>query len=332
MDRRQWLRLVSAGSCAATLATRRSLASPKACQHGVVIATWPFGLEACQKSYETLIDPARKGKPQRLLDAVEAGIRVTESDPANRWVGIGGYPNAEGGLQLEACIMDGQRPRQRSGSVAGLVGYGHPISVARKVMEETPHAIFVGEDAARFAKDQGCETAQTPHPDALQAWKEWKAKQAEGKEAPKVPGQDHDTITLLAWSPTREIAGGCSTSGLAFKMPGRVGDSPIVGGGLYVDPKVGAAGATGTGENILRYCGSFLAVEKMRQGATPEQALREVIARIAEGEQRPPSELSINFLAIDQQGNFAAVGTDADFQISVVSDGEGSRQPAIRIV
>jgi N4-(beta-N-acetylglucosaminyl)-L-asparaginase len=115
-------------------------------------------------------------------------------------------------------------------------------------------------------------------------------------------------------------------------MPGRVGDSPIVGGGLYVDPKVGAAGATGTGENILRYCGSFLAVEKMRQGATPEQALREVIGRIAEGEQRPPSELSINFLAIDQQGNFAAVGTDADYQISVVIDGEGSRQPAIRIV
>ncbi len=284
----------------------------------LVIATWPFGLDACKESLKVL---GQNGKS--AMDAVEAGIRITEADVTNRWVGIGGYPNADGVLQLDACVMDGQRPRQRSGAVACLEGYAHPISVARLVMEKTPHALFVGQDAARFAKQHGCETAVTPCEEAKKEWMEWKKEQA--KKPVSTPTslnpQGHDTITLLALSEDGHIAGGCSTSGLKYKMPGRVGDSPIVGGGLYVDEKVGAAGATGTGENILRYCGTFLAVEFMRAGDTPEMACRKVIARIIEGEARPASELSVNFIALDKQGRFGAAGTDVDFILSVASKG-----------
>ena len=292
----------------------------------VVIATWPFGLDACRESFRVL---GLAGKS--ALDAVEAGIRITEADVTNRWVGIGGYPNAEGVLQLDACVMDGARTRQRTGAVACLEGYAHPISVARLVMEKTPHALFVGSDAAKFAKQHGCETAVTPVPEARREWEEWKRQQTKQGTNPQSPVQGHDTITLLALAADGHMAGGCSTSGLKFKMPGRVGDSPIIGGGLYVDEKIGAAGATGTGENIMRYCGTFLAVELMRAGATPEEACRKVIERIAEGEQRPPSELSVNFLALDRQGRYAAVGTDADFVLSVVATGVDGRFPAKQV-
>ncbi len=280
----------------------------------LVVATWPFGIDACKKSLEVLGEPNRTA-----MDAVEAGIRVTEADVSNRWVGIGGYPNAEGVLQLDACVMDGQRARQRSGAVAALVGYAHPISVARLVMEKTPHALFVGDDAAKFAASYRCETAQTPCEEAKKEWEQWKKEQAAtGKKPVSIEG--HDTIALLALSRDGHIAGGCSTSGLKYKMPGRVGDSPIIGGGLYVDEKVGAAGATGTGENILRYCGTFLAVEFMRAGASPEEACRKVIQRIIEGEQRPAAELSVNFIAIDKDGRFGAAGTDADFILAVATE------------
>lgn len=278
----------------------------------LVIATWPFGLDACKEGHRLLT----QGK--RAMDAVESGIRITEADLTNRWVGIGGYPNAEGVLQLDACVMDGERPRQRSGSVACLEGFKHPISVARLVMEKTPHAIFVGQDAGKLAKKFQCETAETPCPEAKAEWEAWVKKNGGKIPGPNDNPAGHDTIALLALSADGHIAGGCSTSGLKFKMPGRVGDSPIIGGGLYVDEKVGAAGATGTGENILRYCGSFLAVEFMRSGASPEEACRKVIERIVEGEQRPASELSVNFIALDKSGRFGAAGTDKEFILSVV--------------
>ncbi len=262
------------------------------------------------------------------MDGVEAGIRLVEADLTNRSVGIGGDPNSEGVLQLDACVMDGQRPRQRSGAVACLEGFKHPISVARIVMEKTPHAVFVGQDAARLAQQHGCETATTPSPEAKRDWENWKKSQA-GK-GPYVP-QGHDTIALLALSSDGHIAGGCSTSGLRYKMPGRVGDSPFVGCGLYVDEKVGGAGATGVGENILRYCGSFLAVEFMRSGASPEEACRKVIARIIEGEGRPASELSVNFIALDKEGRFGAAGTDAGFILSVANSMKAERIQAFRV-
>jgi N4-(beta-N-acetylglucosaminyl)-L-asparaginase len=286
----------------------------------VIIATWPFGVDACRESYRVL---GLEGKEP--IDAVEAGIQVTEADVTNRSVGIGGLPNADGVVQLDACIMN---DRQKSGSVAGLKGFAHPISIARRVMETTKHVMLVGEDAAQFAAKHGFEKADMPVPEAKKAWQEWKEKQsAEALDIEK----NHDTIALLVCRADGKLAGGCSTSGLAFKLPGRVGDSPIIGSGLYVDGRVGAAGATGIGENIMRYCGSFLAVEFMRAGASPEEACRKVIERIADGEQKPPSELHINFIAVDKNGVWGAAGTDGDFQYGLVQGGRAKVVPAFLV-
>jgi N4-(beta-N-acetylglucosaminyl)-L-asparaginase len=202
-------------------------------------------------------------------------------------------------------------PGHKAGSVGALEGIRHPISVARLVMEKTPHVMLVGEGARQFALAHGFEAVETgskpKNKDALK-----KSEPLKGKE------KNHDTIALLALGPDGTIAGGCSTSGLAGKLPGRVGDSPIIGSGLYVDNEVGAAGATGIGENVMRYCGSFLIVELMRQGLRPEEACVEVIKRIAKKDPRG-FDLSINFVALNKQGEFGAAGTGKGFTFSVTT-------------
>lgn len=270
------------------------------------VATWDFGLPACQQALATL------RQSNSLLDAVEQGIRVAEADESNSSVGIGGAPNAAGVVQLDACIMDGTT--QRAGSVAGLENYPHPISVARRVMEKTRHVMLVGSGAAQFAKEQGFEAKELLTEEQRQKWKAWKASQSS-----RAPAPNHDTIALVGRDAQGKLAGGCSTSGLAYKLPGRVGDSPLIGGGLYVDGEAGAAGATGVGENILRYCGSFLIVELMRNGMDPAAACVTTIKRIARREKKAPQELSINFLAIDRQGRWGAAGTDEGFAVAVVN-------------
>ena len=274
------------------------------------VATWNFGLPACEMSYKTLQSGGS------ILDAIEQGIRLTEADVQNDSVGIGGRPNAEGVLQLDACIMDGRT--QKAGSVAALENYPHPISVARRVMEKTKHVMLVGPGAARFAKAEGFETAEMPIAEQKRLWQEWSAQQKKDK----VP--NHDTIALVGMDRQGNLAGGCSTSGLAYKLPGRVGDSPILGSGLYVDGTVGAAGATGIGENVMRFCATFLIVEMMRGGMDPTSACRATIQRIAKMDHKSPSELHINFLAIDKQGRYGAAGTDEAFQVAVVTN-EGSK-------
>ena len=268
------------------------------------VATWNFGLPACQQSLETL------AKTHSILDAIELGIRVAEADVSVDSVGVGGAPNANGVVQLDACIMDGAT--HRAGSVAALENFPHPISVARRVMEKTKHVLLVGAGAAEFAKEQGFESQNLLTEEQNKKWSDWKAKKA---AAPP----NHDTIALVGMDSAGHIAGGCSTSGLAYKLPGRVGDSPILGSGLYVDGEIGAAGATGIGENVMRYCGSFLIVELMRSGMDPTAACRATIERIAKTEKRKPAELHINFLAIDKQGRWGAAGTDAEYQIAVVT-------------
>lgn len=277
----------------------------------VFIATWPFGQAACEMSLKAISAGAS------ILDAIERGINVTESDPSVNSVGVGGLPNAEGVVQLDACIMDGDK--QRAGAVAGLENYPNPISIARRVMETTKHVTLVGADAARFAAKHGFKTQNLLSAESKAAWEKWKAKQAAGEGADK----SHDTIALLGIGADGHLAGGCSTSGLAYKLPGRVGDSPIIGSGLYVDGTVGAAGATGVGENVLRYCGSFLIVEFMRQGMKPTQACEAAIRRVAEGDQKSPAELSINFVAMNKAGEIGAAGTDDEFVCAVV-DGQRS--------
>jgi len=221
---------------------------------------------------------------------------------------LGGKPNSAGVVQLDACIMFG--PGHKAGSVAALEGIQHPISVARRVMEKTRHVMLVGEGARKFAVAEGFATALNDKIHAIEP----RSSSVAGKGKEK----NHDTIALLAVAADGTIAGGCSTSGLADKLPGRVGDSPILGSGLYVDNDVGGAGATGIGENIMRYCASFQIVELMRQGRSPEEACVEVIKRIARKDPRG-LDLSINFVALNKDGEFGAAGTGKGFAFSVAT-------------
>lgn len=272
------------------------------------IATWNFGLQACQRSLETLHQGGS------MLDAIEQGIRLTEADTSVDSVGVGGAPNAAGVVQLDACIMDGQT--QQAGAVAALENYAHPISVARRVMEKTKHVLLVGAGAAEFAKAQGFEKSQLLTDEQRKKWLAWKKTQPHSTSEPP---PNHDTIALVGVDQSGHVAGGCSTSGLAYKMAGRVGDSPILGSGLFVDGEVGAAGATGIGENVMRFCGSFMIVEFMRNGMDPATACRSAIERIARLDKKAPAELHINFLAIDKQGRWGGAGTDDTFRIAVVT-------------
>ena len=271
----------------------------------LIISTWPFGKAGNEVALETMT----KGKS--TLDAVEAGIRHVEAS-GNSSVGLSGGPNAAGFSQLDACIMHG--PGHQAGSVAAIEGIKHPISVARRVMEKTPHVMLAGDGARWFALQEGFKSADVSKR-AAQARK-WKAAQKKNsktnstsKNAPEGSVDNHDTITMLVLGPDGTLSGGCSTSGLAGKLPGRVGDSPILGGGLYVDNKVGAAGATGIGENVMRYCATFMIVEFMRQGMSPTEACRKIIERIKSYEPNN-KQLAINFVALDKKGRFGAAGTD----------------------
>lgn len=282
----------------------------------VLVSTWGFG----QQANEAALKVMQQGGS--TLDGVEQGIWVTEADLSNSSVGIGGTPNAAGVVQLDACIMWG--PGHKAGSVAAIEGIAHPISAARRVMEKTIHVMLVGEGARQFALEQGLATAQMPTEERRQAWLKWQAEQEAKKKA-----QGHDTIALLVLDGEGHLAGGCSTSGRGYKLPGRVGDSPILGSGLYVDEEVGAAGATGIGENVMRYCGSFMAVEYMRQGLHPQEACAEVVKRIAKSEGR--ADLSINFIALDRQGRYGAAGTDEGFQYSLTTPEESGVRAPLRV-
>lgn len=273
----------------------------------LVISTWPFGKPPNERTLAVL-----KGGASGL-DAVEQGVRLAEADLSNPSVGLGGIPAANGVVQLDACIMSG--PGHRAGSVAAVEGFSHPVSIARRVMEETRHVMLVGEGAASFARERGMQTGPKVTPSQKAAWENW--RKAQDKEKKKAP--NHDTIALLLLTQSGDLFGACSTSGWGYKTPGRVGDSPIIGGGLYVDNTVGAAGASGIGENVLRYCGSFLVVEFMRQGLSPQDACLATIDRIASLDPKG-YDLSINFIAVDKKGRYGAAGTGTGFQYSVACD------------
>ena len=269
------------------------------------VSTWPFGKPANEHSLKVFQDGGS------ILDAVERGIHVAEADASNSSVGLGGLPNAAGVVQLDACIMDGEG--QRAGSVAAIEGILHPISVARRVMDETKHVMLAGEGARQFALAQGFTSVDLLTDERRADWQKWQAQNH--------PPDNHDTIALLGLDSTGHLAGGCSTSGWGYKLPGRVGDSPIIGSGLYVDGQIGAAGATGLGENVMRYCASFLVVEHMRQGLHPEQACIETIRRVIAADPRPAEELALNFVALDKQGRYGAAGTGRGFEYAITYPG-----------
>ena len=261
------------------------------------VATWEFGLTAVEAAGEML---ARGGT---ALDAVESGINAVELDPTVTSVGYGGLPNAQGTVELDAAIMDGAT--LGAGSVAALRGIRRPISVARRVMERTPHVMLAGDNALKFALAQGFPRQELVTRESRRRWQEWSHAEA-----------GHDTVGLLALDGAGNLGAGCSTSGLPFKLPGRVGDSPIVGAGLYADNGAGAAAATGLGEEILKVCASFLAVELMRRGAPPGGACHAVVDRIMD-RAAAGAEFMVGLIALSPAGEVGAAANRAEFPHAV---------------
>ncbi|SMO67505.1 N(4)-(beta-N-acetylglucosaminyl)-L-asparaginase [Solitalea koreensis] len=284
----------------------------------IVISTWNFGKEANAAAWEVL------NKKGSALDAVEAGVRVPEADPKNQSVGLGGLPDRDGHVTLDSCIMD---QHANCGSVAGLEHIVHSISVARMVMEKTPHVMLVGEGALQFALANGFKKENLLTPESEKAWKEWlkTAKyepviNIENKPVPeKLPGgkYNHDTIGMVAMDSTGNLSGACTTSGMAYKLHGRVGDSPIIGAGLYVDNEIGAATSTGVGEEVIKIVGSHLVVELMRQGRTPEDACKEAVERIVKRDPKRSKEIQVGFLALNKYGEYGAYCLQPGFTFAV---------------
>lgn len=272
-----------------------------------MLSTWDFGLRANGEAWSTM----EKGGSS--LDAVEAGVRVVEADPSVNSVGYGGLPDREGKVTLDACIMDAGG---NCGGVCFLEEIMHPVSVARKVMEETPHVLLAGEGALKFAVSQGFQRTNLLTKEAENAWKEWKKESVFKTE---INRERHDTIGMVALDEKGKLAGACTTSGLSFKLRGRVGDSPIIGAGLYVDGDVGAATATGLGEAVIKTAGSFLVVEMMRQGMTPQQACEEAVLRIVR--KQPYRDFQVCFLALSAEGETGAYSIHPGFSYTLSRDG-----------
>ncbi|MGR4862742.1 N(4)-(beta-N-acetylglucosaminyl)-L-asparaginase [Caulobacter sp. LARHSG274] len=276
-----------------------------------VVSTWDFGVAANQAAWAVL------SKGGRALDAVEAGARIPEADLKNHSVGRAGYPDRDGHVSLDASIMD---DHGNCGAVAALEHIAHPISVARAVMEKTPHVLLVGAGALQFALEQGFPREELLTADSRAAWEAWRKEakyqpkaNSEVGDYGKTSGQlgtpggkgNHDTLGMLALDADGNLSGACTTSGMAWKLRGRVGDSPIVGAGLYVDNEVGAATSTGVGEEVIRNVGSFLVVELMRQGRSPQAACKEAVERILK--KKPAAkDIQVGFLAINKQGEVGA--------------------------
>lgn len=310
--RRSFLKISAATALGMALRPFRSLAlensRPGSVNKPIVLSTWNFGMEANKVAWEILI---RGG---RALDAVEAGARVPEADPSERSVGYGGRPDRDGKVTLDACIMD---ENFNIGSVACLQHIKHPVSVARAVMEKTPHVMLAGDGALQFALSQGFEREDMLVEASEREWREW-LETSEYK--PVVNIENHDTIGIIALDSNGHLSGACTTSGMAYKMHGRIGDSPIIGAGLYVDNEVGAATATGHGEEVIRTVGSHLVVELMRQGKSPKQACQEAVARIANLQMRRNQNLSdiqIGFIALSSSGEYGAYSLQDGFNYAV---------------
>lgn len=289
-------------------ATSSNEPNPTAGVKPLVIATWKHGLIANEEAMKAINNGGT------ALDAVEQGVRIVEADPKGSTVGIGGTPDRDGHVTLDACIMD---EKGNAGAVCFLEGIKHPISVARKVMEETPHVMLAGEGALQFAKSQGFEEENLLTQNSEKAWKKWLKEE---KYKPIINIENHDTISQLAIDNDGNLSGSCTTSGLGYKMRGRVGDSPIIGASLFVDNEVGAACATGLGEVVMKTLGSFLIVEFMRNGMSPTEACKEAVMRIVK--KYDYKDLQVGYLAISKNGEYGAYAIHKGFNFAVLVNGE----------
>jgi len=274
----------------------------------VVISTWNHGIPANDAAWKIL------SKNGRALDAVEKGVSVTESDPKITSVGYGGLPDRDGHVTLDACIMD---ENLNGGSVGCIEHIMNPISVARLVMEKTPHVMLVGEGALQFAMQNGFKKENLLTEGSKKAWENWKKK----NNYIPVGEENHDTIGMVALDNNGNLSGACTTSGLAYKIHGRVGDSPILGAGLYVDNEVGGAASTGVGEAVMRTCGSYLVVELMRAGKTPGEACKMAVERIMVKNMKY-DDLQVGFIALNKNGDVGGYAIKKGFQYALYAGGE----------
>lgn len=304
MKRRNFLK-ASALTLASPLLASGDQKVKRNTQNPIVISTWNHGIPANEISAKIL------NAGGSALDAVEAGVRVTEADAQNQSVGLGGRPDRKGIVTLDASIMDS---KGNAGSVAFLQNIKHPISVARLVMEKTDHVMLAGQGALEFAKEQGFEEENLLTEQSAEGFEEW--KQNNNIKDTWGPNDDHDTITSLAQDKNGNIAAACTTSGLAYKLHGRVGDSPIIGAGMFVDNEIGAAGATGVGELVMRTCGSFLVVELMRQGLSPMEACNEAVERIIQKEGKK-TKSQVGYIAIRKDGEVGYASIHQGFQYAL---------------
>jgi N4-(beta-N-acetylglucosaminyl)-L-asparaginase len=323
--RRKFIQSSLAGS--GMLLSAAAIADAPVKEQPVVISTWDFGREANGAAWQVL---SKKG---RAVDAVEAGVKIPEADPSNSSVGYGGLPDRDGHVTLDACIMD---EFYNCGSVMCLEHIMHPIAVARLVMEKTPHVVLTGNGALQFALANGFEKVNLLTPSSEKAWKEWlktskyqpeiniENKKSTGAPMASMPGgpENHDTIGMIALDAAGNLGGACTTSGMAFKLHGRVGDSPIIGAGLYVDNEIGAATSTGVGEEVIRIVGSHLVVELMRQGYSPEAACKKAVERIISRNPEQAKKVQVGFLALNKKGKFGAFALQPGFTYSVKSQTE----------
>ena len=273
----------------------------------LVIATWNVK-NATSKAWEVL----QMG--QSALDAVEQGCMIEEANAEGQSVGKGGLPDRDGNVTLDACIMNKEG---NCGSVVYLQNIVHAVSVARKVMEKTPHVMLAGKGAEQFAVSAGLKTENLLTDDSKKAWEEWKIK---SEYKPIINIENHDTIGMLAIDKNGDISGACTTSGLAYKMAGRVGDSPIIGSGLFVDNEVGAAVATGLGEEVVKTVGSFLVVELMRQGKSPQDACEEAINRIVSKPNSDYKNFQVGYIAVNKQGETGSYSIHKGFSMTKFQD------------
>ncbi len=322
INRRKFIQSTVLASAAAALNNKTAFAASPS--KPIVISTWDFGIAANKDAWKIL------SKNGTALDAVEQGVQNAESDVSNQSVGYGGLPDRDGIVTLDACIMD---DKGNCGAVLALEHIKHPIAVARKVMEKTPHVMLAGNGALQFALEQGFQKENLLTEKSKKDWQEWlktakyePVMNIENKlyntTPTKLPGNqyNHDTIGMLALDSNGNLSGACTTSGMAYKLHGRVGDSPIIGAGLYVDNEVGGATSTGVGEEVVRNVGSFLVVELMRQGYSPAEACKEAVMRIIKKKPETAKNIQVGFLALNKKGEYGSYAIQQGFSYAVCNN------------
>jgi N4-(beta-N-acetylglucosaminyl)-L-asparaginase len=324
LNRRKFLQLT--GLSGAFISTQSFAGKKIVAGEPLVVSTWAPNIKANKAAWEII------SKGGSALDAVEAGVMVPEADPTDNSVGYGGLPDRDGKVTLDSCIMD---HLGNCGAVMCLEHIMHPVKVARLVMEQTPHVQLIGAGALKFALSKGFTKQKLLTPASEKAWKEWlktskydpnrsvkeleEKMKREKKELMQWPVAllNHDTIGMVALDANGNLSGACTTSGMAFKMHGRVGDSPIIGAGLFVDNEIGAATATGVGEEVVKICGAHTVVEMMRHGASPEDACKEAVRRIIKNNGDKAKALQVGFLAINKQGEYGGYSLQKNFTMAV---------------